>query len=92
MSYSKLSRRDNLQLVNTYVAIHDLKCTCNKPLECILDQINNQEPTLQIKYKKSCLTSTATGEHHGGDAAKDVPIGDAELEKIFAEDATETVG
>jgi hypothetical protein len=92
MSMSKLSRKDNLQLVNTYVAIHDLKCNCKHPLECILEQIKQQEPTLQIQYKKSCRTSTETGERPGGEGAAEETIGQEDLEEIFAADATEGDG
>lgn len=89
---SKLSKRDILQLVNTYVAVHDLKCTCDHPLECIIKQIKQQEPSLQITFKPQCHTSTETGEHHGGDAAGEDPIGQEDLEEIFAADATEENG
>ncbi len=81
MSHSKLSKRDNLQLVNTYVAIHDLKCNCDHPLECILQQIKTQEPSLEITYKP-CLTGTATGGLPGG-KDEEKPFGEEELEAIF---------
>nr|AGH13935.1 Torque teno mini virus ORF2-like protein [uncultured virus] len=90
MSNSKLSKKDNLQLVNCYVSIHDLKCNCDHPLECILQQINTQEPTLNITYKK-CRTGTETGDHHGG-KDEEKPFGEEELEAIFEKDATEGDG
>lgn len=69
----------NLQIVNTYVNIHDLNCGCDEPLKHIIQQIQDQEPSL-----KPCLTTTATGEDPGPVDGVD-GLGDGELEALFAE-------
>ncbi len=68
----------DLQIVNTYVAVHDLNCGCEKPLEHIIKQIQQQEPSL-----KPCPTTTATGDDHGPEDGVD-GLGDGELEALFA--------
>lgn len=84
----KLSpRQKNLQIVNTYVAIHDLNCHCDKPLNHILQQIYDQEPSL---LKEKCLSTAEDGtDHTGKDTIDD--FGPGELEALFAEeDAADT--
>lgn len=74
-------RQLNLHMVNGYVHIHDLRCHCKQPLQHIIKQIQEQEPTLQ-KWQD---TTTA-------DAGKTVTeedidhFGPGELERLFAED------
>lgn len=78
----KLSpRQKNLQIVNAYVAIHDLNCHCEKPLHHILQQIYDQEPTL---IKEKCPSTTIAGEDHTGETDID-GFGPGELESLFAD-------
>ena len=76
-----------LQMVNAYVHIHDLRCHCKQPLRHIIQQIEEQEPTIK-KWRDS--TTTAAGSHDG-DADID-HFGPGELEKLFAEDTEENDG
>lgn len=76
-----------LQIVNTYVNIHDLNCGCDEPLKHIIKQIEEQEPTL-----KRCHTTTETGENHGQEDFVD-ELGEGDLEALFAEpDGEDTTG
>lgn len=68
----------NLQIVNTYVNVHDLNCSCDEPLKHIIQQIQEQEPTLK------CLTTGETGGDHGLEDGVD-GLGEGELEALFAE-------
>lgn len=68
----------NLQIVNTYVNIHDLNCGCDTPLEHIIRQIQQQEPSLK------CLTTGETGENPGQEDGVD-GLGEGELEALFAD-------
>lgn len=70
-----------LQMVNAYVHIHDLHCHCKSPLRHIIQQIENQEPTI----KKWRDTTTAAAGHQDGDDVID-HFGPGELERIFAEE------
>jgi len=76
-----------LQMVNAYVHIHDLRCHCKSPLKHIIQQIEEQEPTLK-KWRDS--TTTAAGPQDG-DADTD-PFGPGELERLFEEDTDERDG
>lgn len=84
MSYSKPCAYNkkalNLQIVNTYVAVHDLNCGCNEPLQHIIRQIEDQEPTV-----KTCRTTTAAGDAPTTTDGID-DFGGDELERLFAED------
>ncbi len=77
----------NLQMVNAYVHIHDLHCHCKSPLNHIIEQIHQQEPTI----KKWPVTTTAADGTQDTDAAID-HFGPGELERLFAEDAGENTG
>lgn len=73
--------------VNTHVSVHDIYCSCNKPLEHIVLGIFDQEPNLRFdsedKQKiQKCLTTTEDGDALDG-------FGDGELEKLFEEDIGE---
>ncbi len=73
--------------INCHVSIHDIYCSCDKPLEHIILGIIDQEPNLRFDEEdknkiKKCLT---TGED--GDALDD--FGDGELEKLFEGDIGE---
>lgn len=75
-------KHKELNFVNAQVAIHDLHCGCNEPLNHIITSIFRQEPSLKFNQEESqliqkCLTT--------GDDGKDVldDFGDAELEKLF---------
>lgn len=71
----------NLQMVNGYVHIHDLHCHCKTPLNHIIQQIYQQEPTI-----KKCQ-GTSTEEDGNLDTGADVDhFGPGELERLFAED------
>lgn len=79
----KLSpRQKNLQIVNAYVTIHDLNCHCEKPLHHILQQIYDQEPTLN---KEKCLSTADAGTNPTGKETID-DFGPGELEQLFAEE------
>lgn len=88
---TKLTEKQQiLQNVNLFVGIHDLSCTCNQPLKCIVKQIYKQEPTLQFDQKElqQWLTTTAVTATPGGDAET---IDGDDLDALFAnldEDAT----
>lgn len=91
MSYSKPVKYSqkglNLQIVNTYVAVHDLNCGCNEPLTHIIKQIQEQEPSV-----KKWPTTTDTGDAHGQEDGVD-GLGEGELEALFADgDAENTTG
>lgn len=80
-------RQLNLQMVNCYTAIHDLKCHCEKPLKHIIQQILEQEPTL-----KPWLDST-TGDGGNQPTEKDTEdTGIEDLERLFAEDVDDATG
>lgn len=82
----KLSpRQKNLQIVNAYVSIHDLNCHCDKPLHHILQQIYDQEPTLQ---KEKCPSIDVAGTDPTGKETID-DFGPGELEALFAEGGEE---
>lgn len=69
-----------LQMVNAYVHIHDLRCNCKSPLKHIIQQIENQEPSIKI-WRDSTV---ATGPRDGEDVIDQ--FGPGELESIFAEE------
>ncbi len=71
-------KRDNLDMINAYVHIHDLKCNCNTPLQHIINQLIEKEPELT-----KCLT-TPTTEDGRGDAVDTIEDGD--LDRLFEED------
>lgn len=76
----------NLQIVNCYVGIHDLHCHCKSPLNHIIQQIKQQEPTLPWH-------DTTTKDGGNQDGEKDIDaFGPGELERLFAEDAGEKEG
>ncbi len=84
--YSK--RQINLQLTNTYCQVHSLNCNCNKPLQHIILQILEQEPSLKEDKEfttklQQCLSTGDTGVTHEDDFGG---IGDGDLERLFAED------
>lgn len=85
-------KRQILQNVNAFVAIHDLSCNCEKPLKCIIKQIYNQEPTLQFKPEElqKWLTTTEISEDHGGKDAADFTGED--LDALFADIDEEDTG
>lgn len=77
-----------LQQVNTHVAIHDLNCGCNKPLQHIITTILEKEPSLKedkefVDTIKTCLTSEAPGGTPGDEEEN---FGPGDLEKLFEED------
>lgn len=74
-------RQLQLQMVNAYVHIHDLHCRCKSPLKHIIQQIENQEPSIK-KWRDS--TIAAAGPQHGDDVIEN--FGPGELERIFAEE------
>lgn len=84
-NYSK--KQLNLQMVNGYVSIHDLMCHCQQPLQHIIKQIEDQEPTL----KKWPVTTTAAAGTTDGEDVID-QFGPGELEELFAEGAGEKEG
>lgn len=68
-------------MVNGYVHIHDLMCHCKKPLQHIINQIEEQEPTT----KKCPATTTAAAGDQDGEKDTE-PFGEGELEALFAEE------
>lgn len=79
-------RQLNLQMVNGYVAIHDLRCHCQKPLQHIIEQIHQQEPTLKCQDTTTAAVGNPDGE-------KDIDgFGPGELERLFAEEDDEKEG
>lgn len=95
MEPTKYSKRQlNLQLQNTYIAVHDLACGCNDPTKHILLQLTsgNIDTSLQPSTieKIRCLLT----EDGGGDASNqlvaattdDIGINEGELEELFKED------
>lgn len=74
-------------MVNAYVSIHDLHCHCKSPLNHIIEQIHQQEPTTK---KWQDTTTAAAGTT---DTEKDIDhFGPGELERLFAEDDAEKEG
>lgn len=80
-------RQLTLQSVNSYVGIHDLNCYCKQPLQHIIKQIIEQEPSI-----KPWLATTIAedGKTDTGDVIDH--FGPGELEAIFAEDAATEQG
>lgn len=79
-------KHKQLNWVNGIVAIHDLQCSCNKPLQHTIISIVEQEPTIKFNKEDStklqkCLTF---GDPTGDDVVDG--FGDGELESLFAED------
>lgn len=82
----KFSKKDQIQLVNCFVGIHDIKCNCEKPAvhcaEVILKQLNTELTPQEKEHLKSCLGTTtdptATTEENGGVTGED-------LEALFAD-------
>lgn len=84
--YSK--KQLTLQQVNTHVAIHDLNCGCNKPLQHIITTILEKEPSLKedsdfVDTIKKCLTTEA---HGGTPDDEEEGFGAGDLEKLFEKD------
>lgn len=76
----------NLQIVNCYVSIHDTHCHCKSPLKHIIQQIEEQEPSLKCHVS----TTDAAGNQDG---EKDIDaFGPGELELLFAEGDEEKDG
>lgn len=77
-------KRQILQNVNAWVAIHDLSCCCEHPLNCIIKQIYHQEPTLNINKEDfpKWFTTTETTDVHGGKDEEDYTGED--LDALFA--------
>lgn len=83
------SKQLNLQFVNLVVGAHDLICPCNKPLECSIKKILQQEPSIKIEdliKKEKCPTTTDAGDAHAGD---EDGFGEGDLDLLFAGDFTE---
>lgn len=77
-------RQLNLQMVNCYVGIHDLHCHCKQPIKHIIQQIEQQEPSIK-QWRDT--TTEKDGDHAG---EKDIDhFGPGELERLFAEDVVE---
>lgn len=74
-------KRDNLDMINGYVHIHDLKCNCHTPLQHIINQLIEKEPELT-----KCLTTTTTEDGTAG-VLDTIDAGD--LDRLFADDFTE---
>ncbi len=85
-------KRQILQNVNAFVAIHDLSCTCEKPLNCIIQQIYHQEPTLNLKTQDfpKWFTTTETTVARGGEDEGDYTGED--LDALFANIDAEDTG
>ncbi len=79
-------RQLNLQMVNSYVGIHDLHCHCKSPLKHIIKQIEEQEPTLKCQDTTTAVTGNQDGEGGIDD------FGPGELERLFAEGDDEKEG
>lgn len=76
----------NLQNVNTYVNVHTLTCDCQQPLQHIIKQIVQQEPS--IKPWLATIVDT-------GDPATEKDIDGfepGELERLFAGEDAENAG
>lgn len=87
---SKLSRKDQIKIVNSFVSTHDLKCECDKPAlhcaEILIKQLKDELTTDEKDHLKSCLgTATDHTEDNGGVTGED-------LEKLFAEDGGDDEG
>ncbi len=71
--------------INCIVQVHDLVCSCEKPLEHTTDEILHQEPTIRGHLKK-CHGFTDTQD--GGDDG----LGDVDLAAFFEGDFGEKDG
>lgn len=69
------------------MGIHDLHCTCKHPLQHIIKQIEEQEPSIK-KWRDT--TTDVAGTHVGGDVIDE--FGPGELESLFAQDEEENAG
>lgn len=91
MNYQKpikySTKQQNVNHINLLVSLHDLKCGCDKPLQHLVFDILNQEPSLKEDTKftselQQWLTTTKPGNIQEEDT--DV-IGSGDLEKLFEE-------
>ncbi len=87
----KLTKNEQLKLVNLFVGGHDLLCECEKPavhsLNILLHQLKEELTTEDKEYIKKCLGSTTTE-----DTAADAGLTGEELEKLFSEDGDDETG
>ncbi len=83
----KLSTKNkNYDWINCIVAIHNLQCGCEKPLEHTVEEIFKQEPNLEINTEWHTTTTTDRGDNKG--VEEDV-LGEGDLSALFAEEFTE---
>lgn len=91
MNYQKpikySTKQQNVNHINLLVGLHDLKCGCEQPLQHIIFDILQQEPSLKQDKKftselQKWLTTTEPGDNQEEDT--DV-IGNGDLEKLFEE-------
>lgn len=82
-------KRKILQNINLFVGIHDITCLCNEPLKCIIKQIYNQEPTLQLNKEDfpQWFTTGETTVARTGEEDIDGDELDALFENLEDEDA-----
>ena len=81
-------KAQRLARTNAYTSIHDLHCDCNQPLQHIITDIIQQEPSLKndekfIKNLQQCLGITPVGDT--AEEEKDI-LGDVDLERFFDAD------
>lgn len=84
-------KAQRLARTNAWTAIHDLHCDCNQPLQHIITDILQQEPSLKNdeKFKQNiqqCLGITGAGDTQKEE--EDI-LGDVDLERFFDADFTE---
>lgn len=79
------------QNINAIVNIHDLSCSCNNPLKCIIKQIYLKEKGLKFKPEelKQWLTG---GETTATTGEEEDPITAEDVDALFAAIDTEDTG
>lgn len=87
------SKQLQLQFVNCLVSTHDIKCSCNGPLEHIVLDIFKQERNLRFnsqekQFIQTCLTTTE--DVPGGNIIDE--LGEDELERLFENDGDQDDG
>lgn len=80
-----LTPNNKLDWINLIASVHNLVCSCNRPLAHTIEEILIQEPQLKIHIPERCLTGTTT---EPGTAVDD-HIDDGDLENLFAKDFDE---
>lgn len=79
------------QNINAFVSIHDLSCSCDSPLKCIIKQIYLKEKGLNFKPEELKQWFTG-GETTATTGEEEDPISAEDVDALFAAIDTEDTG